>query len=216
MSNKKKNDQTTPAIVVSKYNNYLVTDLETLQKSDGEKLDTHPVTGLCRCGGSKMKPYCDGTHNEEGLNEVKKKDRVPDKVKTYPGEDIIIYDNRGVCSHDGSCVDRLPAVFDKDRKPWIKPDAASVTEIIKTIEHCPSGALSYGFGERRYQEWGQDTPAITTSKDGPLKVTGGVLLKDDGGCQPECKEHYTLCRCGGSHNKPFCDGDHLDNGFEAD
>ncbi len=213
---KKKNDQSTPAIVVSKYNNYLVTDLETLKKSDGESLDTQPVTGLCRCGGSKMKPYCDGTHNEKGLNEVKKKDRVPDKVHTYLGEDIIIYDNRGVCSHDGSCVQMLPKVFDKERKPWINPTGASVTKIIETIEHCPSGALSYGFGDRRYQEWEQEHPAITTSKDGPLKVTGGVLLKDDGGCKPECKEHYTLCRCGGSHNKPFCDGDHLDNGFEAD
>lgn len=216
MTNKEKKNKPTPAIVVSKYNNYLVTDLEILKKSDGKTLDTEPVTGLCRCGGSKMKPYCDGTHNEEGLNEVKKKDRVPDKVHTYEGDGIIIYDNRGVCSHDRSCVRLLPEVFDKDKKPWINPRGASISKIIETIEECPSGALSYGFGERRYQEWGQDEPAITTSKDGPLKVTGGVLLKDDGGNQPECKEHYTLCRCGGSHNKPFCDGDHLDNGFEAD
>lgn len=216
MSKEEKKDHPTPMIVVSKYNNYLVTDLETLQNSHGKKLETQPVTSLCRCGKSKMKPYCDGSHSEKGLNEVKKKDRTPDEVKAYSGEDIVIYDNRGVCSHDGSCVNLLPQVFDKDQKPWINPDGAKVTEIIKTIEECPSGALSYGFGPRRYQEWGQDSPAITTCKDGPLEVTGGILLKDDGGCQPECKEHYTLCRCGGSHNKPFCDGDHRDNGFKGD
>jgi CDGSH-type Zn-finger protein len=216
MSNHEQKDKPTPAMVVSKYNNYLVTDLDTLEKSDGEKLDTQPVTALCRCGGSKMKPYCDGTHNEKGWNEAKKKDRTPDKVRTFEGKDIIIYDNRGVCSHDGSCVRMLTGVFDKDKIPWINPNGASITEIIKTVEQCPSGALSYGFGDRRYQEWGQKNPGISTSKDGPLKVTGGVLLKDDGGCQPECAEHYTLCRCGGSRNKPFCDGDHLENGFEAD
>ncbi|MDW7670502.1 MAG: CDGSH iron-sulfur domain-containing protein [Bacillota bacterium] len=204
-----------PMIVTTKYSNYLVTDLETLKKADGTSLKTDPVTALCRCGHSKHKPFCDGTHNENGLNEVKKKDRLEDRVKTYEGANITIYDNRGVCSHDESCTRLLPAVFDKDKRPWIDPDGASVAEIIDTIEKCPSGALSYGIGSRRYQEMDRE-PAIQTTKNGPLKVTGGIILKDDQGCQPECREHYTLCRCGESKNKPFCDGSHDEHDFKAD
>ena len=203
-------------IVTTRYSNYLVADLEVLKKSDGTILKTDPVTALCRCGQSGMKPYCDGTHNEKGLNENKKKDRVKDKVKKYVGKEITIYDNRGVCSHDGSCIRLLPNVFVKEQKPpWINPDGGSVKEIIETIEKCPSGALSYGFGSRRYQDLEQE-PAIQTSKNGPLKIMGGIELKDDLGSRPECAEHYTLCRCGQSRNKPFCDGSHLDHDFKAD
>ena len=205
-----------PMIVTTKYSNYLVTDLKTLKKSDGTSLKTEPVTALCRCGNSKDKPYCDGSHNETGgHNEVKKKDRVEDRLKTYAGNDITIYDNRGVCSHDESCTRLLPTVFDKNKRPWINPNGASVSEIIDTVEKCPSGALSYGIGSRRYQELHRE-PAIQTRKDGPLEITGGIILKDDQGCQPECFEHYTLCRCGKSKNKPFCDGEHGSHDFKAD
>lgn len=210
------NEKPKPMIVLTKYSNYLVTDLETLEKSDGTKLKTDPVTALCRCGHSKHKPFCDGEHSRHsGLNEVKKKDRRADQVKAYEGKDITIYDNRGVCSYDSSCTRLLPTVFKKKDRPWIDPDGASVAEIIDTVEKCPSGALSYGIGSRRYQELDRE-PAIRTKKDGPLEITGGILLKDDQGCQPECKEHYTLCRCGNSKNKPFCDGGHEEHGFEAD
>lgn len=205
-----------PMIVFKKYSNYLVTDLETLQKSDGTLVETEPVIALCRCGHSKKKPFCDGSHGEHGgLNEIKKKDRREDKVKAYKGKDITIYDNRGVCSYDGSCTKFLPAVFKKKDRPWIDPDGASVAEIIDTVEKCPSGALSYGIGSRRYQDLDRE-PAITTRENGPLHVTGGILLKDDQKSQPECQEHYTLCRCGKSKNKPFCDGEHEEHGFEAD
>ena len=205
-----------PMIVTTKYSNYLVTDLETLKKSDGTSLKTELVTALCRCGHSKNKPYCDGAHKEAGgFNEVKKEDRVKDRVDTHQGKNITIFDNRGVCSHDGSCVRLLPSVFTKDNRPWINPDGASVAEIIDTIEKCPSGALSYGIGSRRYQELEQE-PAIHIQKDGPLQITGGIILKDDQGCQPECREHYTLCRCGKSKNKPFCDGSHHTHDFKAE
>ena len=215
MSKNVKSKDSLPTIVTTAYSNYLVTDLESLKNSKGESLDTKTVTALCRCGNSKMKPYCDGSHEEKGLNELKKKDRIKDEVKKYEGETITIYDNRGVCSHDRSCIDLLPSVFKKEGRPWIDPDGAAPEEIINTIEKCPSGALSYGFGDRRYQEFGHEL-GITTSKDGPLKVTGGIKLKDDRGSKAECEEHYTLCRCGHSKNKPFCDGHHIDEDFKAD
>lgn len=103
-------------------------------------------------------------------------------------------------------------MFRKNHIPWIDPDGAPAAAIIAAIEHCPSGALSYQLGSRRYQEL-EAEPGITLAPNGPLHVQGGILLKDDKGSKPECREHYTLCRCGGSKNKPFCDGSHLDNGF---
>ena len=56
-------------------------------------------------------------------------------------------------------------------------------------------------------------PAIEVSKDGPYRVTGAIALHDRDG-QPEpradgaSREHYSLCRCGQSQNKPFCSGMH--------
>lgn len=201
-----------PMIVLTRYSPYYVIDMDEIQKADGETIPLDPVAALCRCGGSSHKPFCDGTHQTNGLNEGKKKDRVPDSVKPYVGEGITILDNRGVCSHDGSCIRLLPRVFRKSHLPWIDPDGAPVAQIIDVIEQCPSGALSYQLGSRRYQDL-ETAPSISLQQNGPLKIQGAILLKDDKGNQPECREHYTLCRCGGSKNKPFCDGAHQDNGF---
>lgn len=201
-----------PMIVLNRYNPYFVVDMDEIQKANGEKIPLEPVAVLCRCGASSDKPFCDGSHQEKGLNEGKKKDRVPDTVKAYIGENITILDNRGVCSHDGTCLRELPQVFRKRHIPWINQDGAPAAEIIRVIEKCPSGALSYQLGSRRYQE-NDSEPALALTVNGPLKVRGGILLKDEKGTRPECKEHYSLCRCGGSKNKPFCDGAHLDNGF---
>lgn len=208
-----------PIIAFTKYTPYHIIDLERFHNSKGEALETTPVTTLCRCGHSENKPYCDGIHSEIGFSGEKSLDRVPDRVDEYVGEAITIVDNRGVCAHRGACTDNLPRVFipydqrKNETMPWIEPDKASIKEIIETIEKCPSGALSYKIGKRRYQDLDQE-PGITVTKDGPLDVMGGILLKDDEASKPECAEHYCLCRCGESFNKPFCDGTHWDIDFE--
>jgi len=202
-----------PQVVFTKYGPYSVVDLENLQNHTGEKLHTDPVMELCRCGNSKHKPHCDGSHVKAGFFGKKDPGRVKDKVREYKGKNITILDNRGVCAHDMACVRNLPSVFNRDARRWINPDGASVKEIIETIEKCPSGALSYRIGSRRYQNLDRE-PAITVAKDGPLQVVGGIGLKDDMESKPESPEHYTLCRCGASKNKPFCDGSHMDAGFK--
>lgn len=211
MSNNNKKKK--PEIVFTKHSPYMVTDVENFYNSKGEKLEATPVMSLCRCGLSQNKPCCDGSHAEKGIDGEKKPDRVKDKLRDFKGKDITIHDNRGVCSHDRSCVTLLPSVFRRGEKRWIRPDEAGVSEIVDVIEKCPSGALSYSIGHRKCTELDRP-PAIKVAKNGPLEITGGILLKDDLSSKPQSPEHYTLCRCGGSKNKPFCDGSHWDNEFE--
>ena len=80
---------------------------------------------------------------------------------------------------------------------------------------CPSGALSYTKDGVLYKDRDRE-PAITVSKNGPYYVVGGIESKDPMGSKPESKEHYTLCRCGASTNKPFCNGAHWDINFKDD
>jgi CDGSH-type Zn-finger protein len=206
-----------PIIAVVKYLPYLVIDLENFKNSKGQDLKIKKVMALCRCGHSNNKPYCDGSHSKVGFVGEKDPERVPDKIDEYEGRNIIIIDNRGVCAHKGACTDNLPKVFIpydvRKGKPWIDPNNATVKAIIETIEKCPSGALSYKIGKRRYQDL-ERQPLIIVSKDGPLEVVGGIFLKDDAESKAESKEHYCLCRCGESLNKPFCDGTHHDIEFK--
>jgi CDGSH-type Zn-finger protein len=197
-----------PQIKVVRKGPYMVTGLKRLKNSKGEDLPVQSVTSLCRCGASKNKPYCDGSHARIGFVGDKDPNRVPGEVHEHVGKGITIVDNTDVCCRDRSCIINLPKVFEND-----DPDAASADEVIATIKKCPSGALSYKLGGEHCQDYGRK-PEITVSKNGPLKIVGGIELKDDYGTQPWCKEHYTLCRCGASKNKPFCDGSHLDIGFK--
>ena len=204
-----------PSIEPTPNGPYLVTNLADFRNSKGEAINTQPEMYLCRCGGSANKPFCDGTHARIGFRGDKVEGREPDRLDDYIGTEITIHDNRGVCAHSGYCTDNLPAVFNLDKEPWIDPDAASPGETTETISKCPSGALSYTKDGVLYKE--QDhQPAITISRNGPHYVVGGIEIKDAEGSKPESKERYTLCRCGASKNKPFCDGAHWHANFADD
>jgi thiamine pyrophosphate-dependent acetolactate synthase large subunit-like protein/CDGSH-type Zn-finger protein len=170
---------------------------------------------LCRCGASKNKPFCDGSHDRVGFNSDKRDGRVEDRLDLYPGDGITIRDNRGICSHAGFCTDGCPAVWRTGVEPWIDPRGADAERIRQTIGKCPSGALSYEMdGEVRSDP---DRPsAIRVSKDGPYHVQGGIELQGEARVEGASLEHYTLCRCGGSKNKPFCDGTHWYIDFKDD
>jgi CDGSH-type Zn-finger protein len=194
---------------------YLVSQLSDLRNSKGEAIGTQPVMLLCRCGGSSNKPFCDGTHMKIGFQSDKSPDRVPDRLDDYAGKDITIHDNRGVCSHSGYCTDNSPAVFQMGKEPWIYPGAEEAEKIARTIRMCPSGALSYTKDGVLYKNQDRE-PVITVSKNGPHRVVGGIGLDDPTGSTPESREHYALCRCGGSKNKPFCSGAHWYINFRDD
>jgi CDGSH-type Zn-finger protein len=203
------------SIQASRNGPYLVTNAEHLQNSRGERIPARPQMALCRCGSSAIKPFCDGTHARIGFTGKKEPDRVPDRRDTYVGEPITILDNRGICAHSGFCTDRLASVFRLGQEPFVDPNGARMEEIIAAVRNCPSGALSYAIGgiERRDEVDQVREPMITVSKDGPYRITGGIALKDGQGndeqrAQGSSREHYSLCRCGQSKNKPFCSGMH--------
>jgi len=104
-------------------------------------------------------------------------------------------------------------VFRREGSPWIHPDAASADDIARIIEKCPSGALSYTRDAVLHKDLERE-PAIRIARGGPYEVVGGPELADPDGCHPESAEHYTLCRCGESRNKPFCDGTHWQVPFD--
>ena len=204
-----------PAIECKPNGPYLVRGLEDLRDWRGNRMETKPVMALCRCGGSANKPFCDGTHQKNGFSGAKLPDRGVDKRESYPATRITIHDNRSICAHAGYCTDGLKSVFKYKQEPWIDPAGDTVDAIIETIHRCPSGALSYTL-DGVAGEYPPRKPAITATKDGPYAVTGGARLLEQERAQGASTEHYTLCRCGGSRNKPFCDGTHWSIGFKGE
>src|SRR5213592_3515897 len=113
---------------------YLLNDMEVrpvpnLRRASGETCANVRAVALCRCGASKNKPFCDGTHSIIGFSSKNKtlsdndnEKRIKDKRRTYVGKEITIYDNRKICSHARECVNNLPSVFKFDSRPWIDPD----------------------------------------------------------------------------------------------
>lgn len=199
---------------------YLVTNCEDLRDWLGQRLPVTPQTALCRCGASGLKPLCDGSHARAGFTDAKDPHRVPDRWDSYVGQQVTVLDNRGICQHSGRCTDRLSGVFHLGEEPFVTPSGGRMDEIIRAVRDCPSGALSYAIDGREAREQVDQprAPTIEVTRDGPYRVTGGIDLvgPDD---EPVARaagsstEHYALCRCGQSQNKPFCSGMHFSVDF---
>ncbi|WP_422360978.1 CDGSH iron-sulfur domain-containing protein [Reichenbachiella sp.] len=203
-----------PSITPAENGPYLVKGLKNLANRKGP-VEAKENMALCRCGRSNNKPFCDGTHAKNGFSSAKLDGRVPDQRDNYQGAKITIHDNRGICAHAGRCTDGLPAVFHLNEEPWIHPNSASAEEIIETINKCPSGALSYSVDGVEHRNRAGD-PSIFIAPNGPYVVSGGPSLEQTTRGEGASEEHFTMCRCGGSKNKPFCDGSHWHNGFTDD
>ena len=196
-----------PTIESTKNGPFKVSNITDLKNYKKEPIDSKPLTFLCRCGGSGNKPFCDGTHVKNGFTDEKDPERQPDKMDNYEGSKLTIHDNRGVCSHRGYCTDNAPKVFRMKDEPWIDPEGMDTDEAVRVIETCPSGALSYTRDGVLHKDVNRG-PGIVVTKDGPYDVVGGPEFNDAEGNKPESKEHYALCRCCHSKNKPFCSGQH--------
>lgn len=201
-------------ITPAKNGPYVVQNLNAVTESVGIYVQTDKeAVALCRCGKSLSKPYCDGTHGRINFDDSKQEDRVPRKIDTYIGKKITIHDDRGICSHAGYCTDELPEVFRMRDEPWIDADAQTVEKIIETIRKCPSGALSYEIDGVLYDKY-HEGAQVLMSEDGPYRISGSIEMDDDD--TPTSTEHYALCRCGKSKNKPYCNGQHWYVKFQDD
>jgi CDGSH-type Zn-finger protein len=170
-------------VMVAENGPYLATNIPAVRTHLGEQLPVPPQLALCRCGQSAMKPFCDGAHARTGFTGDKDPNRVPDRRDIYQGQQVRVFDNRGICQHSGLCTDRLPAVFRTDAEPFVAPSGGRLDEIIRAVRDCPSGALSLALdGEeaRLLVDWnGERQPVIEVSLHGPYRVTGGIPLAAD-------------------------------------
>lgn len=137
--------------------------------------------------------------------------------KTYTSDAINVEYDAKRCIHAEVCVTRLRAVFDPAKRPWIQPEQTpSADALAAVIEDCPSGALHYLRKDGGAQE---AVPAVNTGRvaaNGPLYLRGEIQLTDADGNVTLTETRLALCRCGASHNKPYCDNSHKAAGFTAD
>jgi CDGSH-type Zn-finger protein len=200
----------TEQISVTEDGPYMVEGRVEVKNAQGEVVSVEGKIFLCRCGGSHNKPFCDGTHAKKGFSGTEVADRGPieNRRDTYVGNGITIYDDRSICAHAGQCTDNLPSVWKLGTEPWIDPQGADAEQIADVVKLCPSGALTYAVDDDSKLIEEQLEPAIEASKDGPYRVSGGIHMTSSGGESYERRNRQTLCRCGESKNKPYCDGTH--------
>ena len=177
----------------------------------GKEYDPKSICALCRCGHSKNKPYCDGSHVKAGFDGTETASRAPyrEQARTMEGPAIVLTDAEDLCAAARFC--------DRARGIWAlvhdSDDPESKQIAIQEAKDCPSGRLVV---------WNEDgTPIEPTFEpsigvvegpeigvQGPLWVRGGIPVVSNDGTTYEVRNRVTLCRCGRSRNMPFCDGSH--------
>jgi uncharacterized Fe-S cluster protein YjdI len=137
------------------------------------------------------------------------------KTKEYSNGEVTIVWKSDACIHSAICVNGLGDVFQPKEKPWIKINAASTAALVKQVKACPSGALSYYMnGENNKAAESLDTK-VEVLEDGPLLVYGTLKVTHKDGREETKNKTTAFCRCGASHNKPYCDGTHVKDGFKG-
>ena len=169
----------------------------------GDTIDSAEQVYLCRCGNSQNAPFCDGTDVKSGFsgeNEIKEKQ----SIRVTEAKTIRISLNPNICMHAFKCkplVELLKQELDAG-------DSTVAKEIARIVTTCPSGALSY--------EMIDDVNEIEFQSSGEVEIMEGgeIRLKcaiEGSGIEAQERQppnRITICRCGLSKNKPFCDGGH--------
>jgi CDGSH-type Zn-finger protein len=168
---------------------------------------------LCRCGHSDDKLFCDGTHAKIHFDGTEARDYGPysKDVNVTPGTVLNLIDNKHLCVHAGFCM-RAGSVWNLVRQSE-NPEAWDTA--IEEASNCPSGRLvilDNVTGKAIEPELEKSIVVVEyppRSEYGPLWVRGGIPIESAEGKQYEIRNRVTLCRCGKSRNKPFCDGSHV-------
>jgi len=179
---------------------------------EGQTFETEQSYWLCRCGKSSNKPFCDNSHLRFGFDGTETAGHIPfdSLAKQFDGPTLVMGDVGSLCANARFC-----SAAGKIQNLIAKTDEPEIREIvIREVMNCPAGRLTL-----KDKITGQDIeysrqPMIGVVEDipmncsGPLWVQGGVEIESADGEKYEVRNRVTLCRCGASRNKPFCDGSH--------
>jgi CDGSH-type Zn-finger protein len=217
-----------PTIRVTRDGPYVVEgDVEFVATSQvetefGEPVDWAPAVPLaetangatlCRCGRSGSKPFCDDSHVGSGFDgtETAPREGYAERARVFHGHDLELRDDRPtLCEHAGYCADRFTSVWGMLLR---SADDEVRDRIERMVALCPSGAIETASGPDEPGDEPSFEPGVAVIRDGPLWVRGGVRVIGADGKPYEVRNRVTLCRCGRSGNKPFCDGTHKEVGF---
>jgi len=139
-----------------------------------------------------------------------------DRVHEFRSQGLRITWSRKRCIHAGVCVMSLPAVFEPGRRPWIDATGARADAIARVVARCPTGALHCEALDGGAAEATPAANVVHVARHGPLYLHGDIEILDESGVVRLADTRVALCRCGGSANKPLCDGSHLTCGFRDD
>jgi CDGSH-type Zn-finger protein len=179
--------------------------------------------GLCRCGLSSKKPYCDGTHRDAGFDGTETADTNPAAERQLidnSSRGLVVKKDSYLCMNSGFCGNRKTNI---DRLVGEAAEPRVRAEIIAMIERCPSGGYTYSMSADG-ADIEPDLPvqiAVTTEIttdgpiEGPLWITGNIPIERSDGKPFETRNRVTLCNCGHSCKKPLCDGTHREMEQEA-
>jgi CDGSH-type Zn-finger protein len=167
---------------------------------------------LCRCGRSANKPFCDGSHTTADFNGKETASHRPylEQAEEIDGPGLKLTDVQNLCASARFCH-RSGGTWTLAKQSG-DPEARQM--VIEEVADCPSGRLTAWDKNGKAIE-PDFTPSIGLVRDvqagkmGPLWVRGGIPIEGEDGKTYEIRNRVTLCRCGKSLNKPFCDGRHL-------
>lgn len=178
---------------------------------------TPAVYLLCRCGKSKNMPFCDNSHLHHNFKgkETASHASFIEQAEQYEGKELTLLDAYDLCASARFC-DRAGGIWD-----LIKKDDKESLKIAKEeAADCPSGRLVLIDKKSGKQIEPGFLPEISVTEDpqagvsGPLWIKGGIEIESEDGSIYEQRNRVTLCRCGNSQNKPFCDSEHIHTKFD--
>jgi len=193
---------------------------ESTEWVPGESFPRQEQYALCRCGHSKSKPYCDGSHKKvgfDGTEAAASRERYLDGAEEIDGPTLTLTDKESLCAFGRFC--------DAQGKIWnrvTEAGAESAEVVRREARHCPGGRLVAWRRETREPIEPTYPPSIVLVEDPSQGVSGGILLRGGiplvgaDGFRYEVRNRVALCRCGASRNKPFCDGSHASVKFRDD
>jgi CDGSH-type Zn-finger protein len=185
---------------------------ESLDYREGKKYPSQAQYALCRCGQSANKPFCDGSHQKVQFDGTETASRQPymEQAETIEGPTMLLTDQENLCAFARFC--------DPKGRVWNLVKRADNPETRRLVEHeaghCPAGRLVVWDRETGKPIEPKFKPSLGLIEDtakevsGPIWVRGGIPVISADGKTYEIRNRMTLCRCGRSDNKPFCNGSH--------